>query len=649
MYENEMIVPEVEEDEEIEIDYSHKKPKEFRLKDVCEPSQLSEKMLTENDEIIRRKDIPERFQVKGSGYVPDDAEAAKEASFISRLLARDHPDVSEKEMEKSVKQVLKFLRRDNLEIPFIFAHRKDYFDKILYLYDLWKIVELDEKFTKAEQKKKQLLSLIEKISAFNPAVNSSKINDMVNRIMSLDDAEDVSNYININFANENSSGRQRRQKKAAWKAVFDDARKHRIPDFAQLYGIDFENYAISVTTQQASHFPDDYSQPPEQAASNFVSSRFPTPESVLEAVIVLISHQLASLPFLRTFIRRVYFTDAVVSVILTDSGAKDIVSTHPFYHFKYLTNKPIHKFNDGQFLQIIQAENDGLLTISIKVEEEVRLLEDMTKFICNDNMSELASLWNEQRKKIALRAAKDILFPHALNWMKKVLSEKASDYISARCQIALEKRINMSPFKPLIEDTYDDESPSVIAISWGEGSKSGATIAVALDENGAMAEFIKLDRLNDRERSNDVDRLISFVKSNQPQVIVCSGLKPNTKSELLKILKDEVIGEGVRSKKIDAHIPVLIIDDDAARIYMNSKRGLAEFPDKDYHPLIRYCVSLGRKVQDPTMEYAGLFNVEEDYKSLRLHPLQNYLSETNLKAAVERAFLNVVALWYYSI
>lgn len=37
----------------------------------------------------------------------------------------------------------------------------------------------------------------------------------------------------------------------------------------------------------------------------------------------------------------------------------------------------------------------------------------------------------------------------------------------------------------------------------------------------------------------------------------------------------------------------------------------------------RYCVSLGRKLLDPVMEYAGLMNVDEEYKLLALHPLQN--------------------------
>lgn len=40
-----------------------RKSKEVRLKDVYEPAVIAQRMLTEEDEIIRMTDIPERYQV----------------------------------------------------------------------------------------------------------------------------------------------------------------------------------------------------------------------------------------------------------------------------------------------------------------------------------------------------------------------------------------------------------------------------------------------------------------------------------------------------------------------------------------------------------------------------------------------------------
>lgn len=68
--------------------------RELQLKDVFEPSQLKERMLTEKDNIIREKDIPERLQLAREPF-PDDEDMSdetrsarldEESEWISELL-----------------------------------------------------------------------------------------------------------------------------------------------------------------------------------------------------------------------------------------------------------------------------------------------------------------------------------------------------------------------------------------------------------------------------------------------------------------------------------------------------------------------------------------------------------------------------------
>ncbi len=96
------------------------------------------------------------------------------------------------------------------------------------------------------------------------------------------------------------------------------------------------------------------------------------------------------------------------------------------------------KFNDGQFLQILKGESDGLLEISIRVEEEAKLVSDICKFICNDYSNEMAALWNEQRKQIALYATETIIFPQTVKWIKERLGNQASEFIASKCQQVME-------------------------------------------------------------------------------------------------------------------------------------------------------------------------------------------------------------------
>jgi transcription elongation factor SPT6 len=305
--------------------------------------------------------------------------------------------------------------------------------------------------------------------------------------------------------------------------------------------------------------------------------------------------------------------------------------------FKYLKDKPVVRFTDGQFLQIMKGELDGLLQVSIRVDEEDKLMADIHKFICNDFSSDLAELWNDQRKKVAEFAAKEILFPQTVKWLKERLASQASDLIALKCQNSMEQKINMQPFRP--SDT--DEAPIVMCVSWGDGMKGSPTYVVILNENGEMIDFSKLEKMMDREhRREDCEVLMNLMDRHKPNVIAVGGFKPNTSTMLMRVLKEEVV-EVYRSQFGDL-IPMFLVDDECARIFMKSKKGLTEFPDNDYPVLIRYLISLGRYVQEPTLEYAGLCNGDDDIRNVRMDPLQHLLSDEMLGRAIERAFINVV-------
>lgn len=421
-----------------------KKPKEIKLKDVYEPSEISEKMLTENDELIRVRDVPERFQNRTETNI-DVASLTREAESMARQLLRDRTETPEKTMVKTVLAILRLLKIDLLEVPFIYAHRKDYFDGILRHYDLWRIVDLDAKFTLAESKKLSLMKIIEAIARLNPSIISSPLPGLVDKIGSLDDAGDVSQYIQIQYPIEMEAIQIEKQsnrlkfKRAPWKIMYDDAIHNNIEEFAKLLDIKMFEYVQSLTMQQKLHYPTDSQLSPLDSAVPFLCARFSTPQSVLGAAKILLGHQLASHPVFRAFIRRVYYTDAIVSVTLTAKGKKEIEPTHPYYPFKYLQNKPVYNFKDGQFLQILDAEAKGLLTITVRVDQEKNLLEDITKQICNDDVNENAVKWNNERSVISMYAAKEILFPHAAKWLKEQLAIQACDFVSSFCLVEMEK------------------------------------------------------------------------------------------------------------------------------------------------------------------------------------------------------------------
>ncbi|KAJ2991544.1 Transcription elongation factor spt6 [Globomyces sp. JEL0801] len=629
--------------------------KQTTIKDIWEPSAIAAGMLTEQDELIRIRDVPERYQSQESAYIPDDAEIAREAALHAKTLMRDHQNITENSLVTAITCVLRFIRRDRYEVPFIWAHRRDYFDGILNRMDLWKIVDLDEKFIEVELKKKQLIELILQIATVSPEIeHDTQIAGLVEKIVSLDDVTDTFAHIKLMYSIQlnqlEANGKQRRLfKKAPWKRLYDDAMENGIGNFAKLFNINQSDFINSVTGRQSLHFPENHDESPLDAAASFVCQRFPTPELVLKAGKNILSRQISIYPELRAFVRKVYKHDAVVVVEPTEKGLKEIDQFHPYHPFKFLRDKPVADFVNGQFLQILKGETDGLLKVSIRVEGEAELIGDFNKFICNDYVDEKAVLWNAERQSIAEDVCVNILFPQTVKWLKEHLALIASDDILNKCHLEMERKINMSPYKPGGDGSRSPTKPGqadnpcvVLSICWGDGTRNDPAFAVILKDTGEIQEYIRLDKLTDRDNVDDTKALLQLVQRHEPDVIAVGGFKPNTKTLLLKILEERVVGEGLNDRSLKYSIPVMIVEDETARIFMNSQTGLKEFPASDYHMLIRYCVSLGRYVQDPTTEYAALFNQDQDIKSVRLHPLQALVAEESLLKAIERSFINIV-------
>lgn len=132
-----------------------------RLKDVYEPDEIAERLLTEEDDAIRIKDIPERLQLRYINNLPEGDELNREAAYIEEkiLIERakynnNRPDTS---LQTPIKDVLRFIREDNYEVPFIFSHRKDFWRDKLVDNELWLIYDFDEEFQAIESKKKLLI------------------------------------------------------------------------------------------------------------------------------------------------------------------------------------------------------------------------------------------------------------------------------------------------------------------------------------------------------------------------------------------------------------------------------------------------------------------------------------------------------------
>ena len=219
-------------DDALESDDEEGKPQPT-LRDVFEPSEIVERMMTDADDIIRAIDIPERMQIAQAGIVPRVVSAANEVSDllleqdqlneasnwvstrISNALTAQYltpkdglqPPLQEPFLH-AIRRVLHFLCYEYFEVPFIWVHRRDYFihhnpdapnpqDRsrpLLSREDLWKIYGLAIKYRAMLDRKANLLKLWQTAQA-----QDIYFSDLFTHIDSLEEAADLVEYVMLKY------------------------------------------------------------------------------------------------------------------------------------------------------------------------------------------------------------------------------------------------------------------------------------------------------------------------------------------------------------------------------------------------------------------------------------------------------------------
>ena len=163
--------------------------------DIYEPSELEKSHLTDRDKKIREQDVPERFLTRRTPIreTIDDAEIEEEAEWIYTMAFNTNtltiqkanadtltPLAGQKDPSVilKIREVLSFMRKLLLEVPFIATYRKEYItgnrpqddpDRPKFELDrndLWTIYQWDEKYCQFRDRRTKLLTLYQNMQTY---------------------------------------------------------------------------------------------------------------------------------------------------------------------------------------------------------------------------------------------------------------------------------------------------------------------------------------------------------------------------------------------------------------------------------------------------------------------------------------------------
>ena len=210
--------------------------------------------------------------------------------------------------------------------------------------------------------------------------------------------------------------------------------------------------------------------------------------------------------------------------------------------------------------------------------------------------------------------------------VKESLRVECEDILATICRQRFQQKLDRAPWQA--EELDRGQSPAVLAISCGNGDPSrDAVVCAFVDDTGRLVEQISLPDIRELENKK---ALTNFIDRRGPDVIGLAGFSVQTSK-----LHDDIVN--LMQGRPEVTKQVLYVNDEVARLYQHSKRGVEEFPDLG--PLIRYCIALARYLQSPLMEYIA---IGRDVISIPVHKNQNLIGEEKLYRALESAMVDIV-------
>lgn len=660
------------------------------LDEVFEHAELKDRMLTEEDNLIRIIDVPERFQKYRANlnYIDlDGVELLREKLWISKILFAEKQSTFDGPLKgpfvEAVGKVVEFISKENWEVPFIWAHRRDFLiyteeitnpdetvrnvvHKLLFEDDLWRIVHLDIEYHSLYEKRLNAEKLISQL-----LLDDDLLLD-IETLDSMVSVQDLQDYVHFTYSSlirktneaKEDPSEEEEEKKLAKKhskyAVFERIRDNVLYDAVKGFGISAKEFGENVQDQSTKnyevpyriHATDDPFESPEDMILRLVEDDeilFKDPKNAISAVRKTYAEEIFHNPKIRHEVRQVFKNFASISVTLTEKGRSTIDNHSPYADIKYAVNRTAADLvsKPDVFLRMLEAEATGLVIVKVSSSDYDSWFQSIFNCLKSDGTSEISELWNKERELALSMAFKRLTALVALN-TKEDLRRECERLIAAELRTRFLSKIDQAPFTPF---GYDKGTkPNVLALSFGKGDYDSAVVGVFVRDTGKIDEFFKSDNNPSKDRDSEekfLGQLKEFYDRNlryhKPDVVVVSGYGANSK-RLYDIIKNFMVKNNIVANTEDLSdapapplVPVIWGQDETARLYQNSERALIELSDKP--TLVKYCVGLARYVQSPLLEYISL---HDDIMSLTFYDHQKLISNDSIKDVFETVFVDIV-------
>jgi uncharacterized protein len=338
-------------------------------------------------------------------------------------------------------------------------------------------------------------------------------------------------------------------------------------------------------------------------AHRFIKGDVSSLEEALAGARDIIAEWVNERAYARNTLRRLYSRSATIQSKLVKGKEEEGQKYENYFKF----SEPLKRCPSHRLLAIRRGEEEGILRVSIGVEEEEALMQLERIFIKSRN--ECA----EQLKLAVKDGYKRLLSPSIETEFKNSSKEKADAEAIHVFAENLRQLLLTPPLGP----------KRTLAID--PGFRTGCKV-VCLDEHGALLHNENIyPHPPQSESSKAAAKISNLVEAYKLQAIAIGNGTAGRETE-------RFIQKYVRFK---SDVAVYVVNEAGASIYSASKIARDEFPK--YDVTVRGSVSIGRRLMDPLAEL-----VKIDPKSIGVGQYQHDVDQGQLKNSLDKVVESTV-------
>ena len=339
------------------------------------------------------------------------------------------------------------------------------------------------------------------------------------------------------------------------------------------------------------------------AASRFVNDKVADREEAIAGAKDIIAEWISETPRVRAYLRSQMEKYAMISAKIPKGKEEDARNYLNYDNFK----KPVGKVPSHQYLAIRRGEREGLLKVSVAIDDSRALQYINRGFIKDHTQKDSAKAIEEAAKDSYSR----LLLPSIENEVAAIWKSKADTEAIALFADNLRQLLLASPLT----------GKRVMGID--PGIRTGCKI-VCLDNQGNLLRYDVIYPQRERQKSAlTVTGLID--KYSIDAIALGNGTASRETEQFLRVLH------------FPRPVQVMVVSESGASVYSASDVAREEFPDHDV--TVRGAVSIGRRLINPLAEL-----VKIDPKSIGVGQYQHDVDQGALKDSLDYTVMSCVNL-----